>query len=47
LEPCDDPAKEADICFTAAETITLPSEKEPEKLMAEIRQNPQQCRIKA
>lgn len=33
-----------DIYFTAAGMITLPTEKELEKLMDEIRQNPQQCK---
>lgn len=36
-----------DIYFTAAGMITLPTEKELEKLMDEIRQNPQQYRITA
>jgi hypothetical protein len=36
-----------DVYFTAAGMITLPTEKELEKLMDEIRQNPQQYRITA
>ena len=36
-----------DIYFTAAGMITLPTEKELEKLMDEIRQKPQQYRVTA